>query len=237
VKFGNIDNNYDCADSGEPRPGGGNKPCRQLYKRLHAYPMKGDKVDVTNPKDVIQSAMSNLTNVRSAGLAALFDISLGTFNGEGEDPVTALSMPVFMIQDAIDSMKKIKDIGEKVAEEKKKDLILLILSIVLMVLPFVGEAGGALFGGAAMVGRVALIISEAGNAALGIEQIVGDPLSAPFVLIGMLAGIGGAGGRPAYEAAADARRMMKPEMIAKFPTSFIGKDSLIQKITALCVKK
>jgi hypothetical protein len=50
----------------------------------------------------------------------------------------------------------------------------------------VGEALGTAFGGVAMIGRVALLIGEAGNAALTVYNIVEDPLSVPFAILGLV---------------------------------------------------
>ncbi|GFF46216.1 hypothetical protein IFM58399_07743 [Aspergillus lentulus] len=90
-------------------------------------------------------------------------------DGSATDAVVAYSMPVLQLAEAISSMRDIKDIGEKVKEETKKDLIFKILSIVFMVIPFVGEALGPLIGSAA-VARIALLIGEAGNGALTVAR-------------------------------------------------------------------
>jgi chitinase len=150
-------------------------------------------------------------------------------------------MPVFMLQEAVASMKSIKDIGQKAHGEMKKHLILMILNIVLMVLPFAGEALGAIFGGAAAVARIALIISEAGNTALTVEDIISDPQSAPFAILGLLAGLGGrAAGkadRDLLSEAATARRSLKEGDLAKFSDSFRHSDGLTQQILKTCKKR
>jgi hypothetical protein len=81
-------------------------------------------------------------------------------------------------------MVTIKDIGANAKAEKQKSLILEILGIILIFIPFVGEGLGAAFAGAAWIARIATLIGEVGNAALGIQQIVDDPLSAPVVILG-----------------------------------------------------
>lgn len=148
------------------------------------------------------------------------------------DAVVADSMPIFQLTDAINNMKDIKDNGEKAKEESKRNLIFKILTIVFMVIPFVGEAIGPLVGSAAAVARIALLIGEGGNPALTVADIIKDPTSAPFAILGLIAGGVGAGaGRPtALQKASMARGLMKDNDLAKFPQSFKDKDALIQKM-------
>jgi hypothetical protein len=152
------------------------QPCSKLYHRWKNAPIsvnKGDvssslskqaskidwwftflspaKIKVANPKTVIEAAMPNMTALADTLMVAYFDLALHINEAEGADIVSAASMPIFMLQQAIDIMQQIKDIGSKIVEENKKRLIALILSIVLMTIPFIGEAGGALFGGVAMI--------------------------------------------------------------------------------------
>jgi chitinase len=245
VKFADYTAPYSCAsDFSDDRPGGGNHPCRRLTHKYHGFPMKADNVQVANPKDIIQAAMPNITSLQNIMLGAGINMALGLYSNDTEDAVQASALPVFMLQDAVDSMKNIKDIGAKVAAEKKKSLILEILSIVLIVIPFVGEAVGAIFGGAAMIARIALIIGEVGNAALSIESIVADPLSAPFAILGLLAGgLGGGAGRAGrieedlFSEAAAARRAMKADDIGKFSQAFQKKDATVEQIVKACKRR
>jgi chitinase len=77
-----------------------------------------------------------------------------------------------MIQDALDNMRGVKKIGDEFAEAKKRQHILKILTIVLLVLPFVAPEIGTAFGGPAMAARIALIIVKVGNVAVGVEDII-----------------------------------------------------------------
>ena len=141
-------------------------------------------------------------------------------------------MPIFQMSEAISSMKEIKDIGAKAAADAKRNLIFKILTIIFMVLPFVGEALGPLVGSVAAIARIALLISEAGNVAITIADIVADPSSAPFAIMGLIAGTAGAGaGRAgALEKASVARGLFKDSDLAKFPKGFRDKDALIQQM-------
>jgi len=203
--------------------------------------MNSGNVNVANPKDIIEAAMGNITAMSGALLGAWGAMKLGYWEGDMSTGPTAAAMPVFMIQEAVESMKKIKEIGKEFDEQQRKEKILFILNIVLMVLPFVGEGFGAIFGGAAAVARVAALLAETGNAAVSVYQVIEDPSSAPIVLIGMLVGIGG-GGRgkttpQKFKEAASARALLKPEQLAKFSEAFRKKNIHIETITKACARR
>ncbi|KAJ6784672.1 hypothetical protein PWT90_00415 [Aphanocladium album] len=248
ITFGTKEEPYVCADpSGDAplRPGGGAAtPCHRLTHTLKNYPTKIDDKDihVGNPKKFIEASMTNITALQDSLLSSYAAVGLGVYS-EGKtdvseiDPVTAYAMPVLQLQQSIDSMRDIKDIGEKAKEEKKKQLIMTILTVVFMVLPFVGEALGPIVGAASSIARIALIISEAGNAAISIKDIVDDPTSAPFAMLGFIVGAAGAGAGGSrltkVETLGDAaavRGALKAEDLAKFPARFRELDSQVQKI-------
>merc|ERR1712225_77922 len=181
-------------------------------------------IQVGNPKDLINASMNNVTALQTSILSSYLDVGL-TFYDDGDnggspiDAVVAYSMPIFQLAEAISSMKDIKDIGEKAKEESKRNLIFNILTIVFMVIPFVGEAIGPLIG-------------EAGNAALTVADIIKDPSSAPFAILGLIAGGAGTGSKrqAALQKASMARGLLKNTDLAKFPQRFRDKDALIQKM-------
>ncbi|KAJ3499458.1 hypothetical protein NLG97_g299 [Lecanicillium saksenae] len=239
-----TDRSY-CADDGGgdiPRPGGAvSRPCRHLTHKLVNYPRKGDdsKIKVGNPKKMIEASMPNITALGTSLLSSYAAMSFGVYGGDVTnasevDPFVAYAMPVFQLQTAIESMKDIKDIGEKAKEEKRKKLIMTILTFVFMAIPFVGEALGPIIGSAAAIARIALIISEVGNAALTVADIVEDPTSAPFAILGLIAGVGGGTGKvskvEALGEASKARGLMKGDDLAKFPARFRELDGYVQKI-------
>lgn len=235
----------DCADDGGDdlrRPGGAvSRPCRHLTHKLVNYPRKGpdSKIKVGNPKKMIEASMPNITALQTSLLSSYASLSFGVYDGgvtnvSDLDPINAYAMPVFQLQTAIESMKDIKDIGEKAKEEKRKKLIMTILTFVFMAIPFVGEALGPIIGSVAAVARIALIISEVGNAALTIADIVDDPASAPFAILGLIAGVGGGTSKvskvEAISEASAARGLMKADDLAKFPARFKELDGYTQKI-------
>ncbi|KAL7957397.1 hypothetical protein V8C34DRAFT_314937 [Trichoderma compactum] len=134
---------------------------------------------------------------------------------------TWVTVGLDIYRDATVSMKEIKDIGERAKEEKKKrELILKILTFVFMALPFVGEALGPVVGSATALASIAILISEAGNAAVTIADIIKDPTSAPFAMLGLIVGATGGGKLSKTEGlqqASKARSLMKAADLAKFP--------------------
>ncbi|RKL01467.1 hypothetical protein BFJ71_g5244 [Fusarium oxysporum] len=145
------------------------------------------KIVVLNPKAIIEEAIPKTDDLAELLYETYMDSLNEDLDASGADAVTAFSMPVFMLEDAIKSIKSVKEIGEKQKETKTRELVLSILSIVFAVIPFAGTAASAL-GGAAMIARAGLIIGEAGSAALSIVDIVDDPASAPFAVLGLLIG-------------------------------------------------
>ncbi|KAI8297899.1 Mutanase [Colletotrichum sp. SAR11_59] len=239
ISFGNWQQTTDseCADAPDWRPKTPKISCRKqlLYKK--GIPVSSNNVKVSNPKDVIEAAMPSIGDLSMRVLNMYVMAGLGYAEDTG-DMVTAVAMPVLMLEGVIENMKQIKSIGAEQREREKKALILEILSIVLFVLPFAGEIVGAAFGGAAMVARIATLIGEVGNAALTIESIVSDPVSAPFAVLSLLIGpYGGASERTSSQAiaeAAAARRALSGEKISLFGLSFVAQDAKIQKIVNVC---
>lgn len=237
ISFGTTTDRSLGADPGEMpvRPGGGvSPPCRHLTHTLVNYPRKvsDSKIKVGNPEKMIEASMPNITALQDSLLSSYASLSFGVYgadvsNATDTDPVVAYAMPVFQLQTTIESMediKDIKDIGEKACEEKKKKLIRTILTFVLM----------AIIGSAAAIARIASIISEVGNAALTVADMIEDPASAPFAILGLIAGVGGGTGKMSKEEAlskaSSARGLMKADDLAKFPARFEELDGYVQKI-------
>jgi hypothetical protein len=135
-------------------------------------------------------------------------------------------------------MNEIKKFGAEIMEANKKRLILLILSIILMVVPIIGEAGGALFGGITMVSRIAALLDVVGNTGLTAYDIVQDPESAPFAIMGLVMGFG-AGRRSegdAFGEAGKARKGISRSDIAKLGDKFAENDRKVQAVINACIR-
>ncbi|KAL6864496.1 hypothetical protein J3F83DRAFT_715779 [Trichoderma novae-zelandiae] len=224
IAWGDRDKNYDCAAEAEDMPrrpyGNGNMPvCRRIYRRRRNVPVKAsdDDIVMANPKEMVENAWTNITALQESLLATFAEVAFDMFQDATVqvpelDAVVALAMPVLQLAESINRMKDIKDIGERVMQEKKRELIFKILTIVFMALPVVGEA----------LGPPPLLVSETGNAAVTIADIAKDPASAPFAMLGLIVGGGGGGGgklsrTESLGEASKARSLMKAADLAEFP--------------------
>lgn len=186
-----------------------------------------DQIDVPNPKDVISKALPQIQNLQVALSATWADIMLGMWEGKDDDATQALSMPVFMIVQAVNSMQQVKDIGEKAEEEEKKDLILTIVTALLLFVPFIGDVAEAVVD-MAWLGRALALISDAGNVALTAIDIVSNPEGAPILILNML--LAGNSRTPkGFADMARSRRAIKPEDLSMMGALFKANDDKLQK--------
>ena len=262
VKFGNVDYVYHCKSGdlhgpGGPGRGGRNissvdddsdplskRQCENEDRHELGRPLKADKVDVANPKKIVEAAVPNLGLLRGGLVAQWTSMALGTWGGNNEEAAQVAAQPVFMIVQAIESMKKIRELGLEYKEEedkkKQKELILLIVTLVLFFIPVVGEASAALGFTTATVARIALMIGFVGDAALTAISVVDDPLIAPIAALGMLVGVGGAAARTpgrVAELAKGQRAMRASGIVSKMGDLFKRNDDLLQKVANVCRKK
>lgn len=252
IAFGNRDKDYECRttvnEATQRRPGMGNTgappPCSRYYMKRHNVPIKADdsKINIPSPKEMITSILPNITVLKDTMVTTSALVSLGIYddtpNGDNVmDAIVGYSLPVLQLAESVDSMKTVKDIGEKAHDEARRTLILSIISYILMALPFVGEAIGPVVGSATALARIALLVSQAGTVAVTIADIIKDPTSAPFEILGLILSSGFSGGgarltrQDALGKSAKARLLMKEDDLQKFSQSFRDKDALVQKIS------
>ncbi|TDZ17905.1 Mutanase [Colletotrichum orbiculare MAFF 240422] len=244
VKFGLDTSIKKCESSGtsagEIKTGAGTRPCRTYTQKREGFPMQGDDVEVPNPKEIIEAALPGIDSLSTVVASTYFGMATESHTAEEEDILISVAMPVYMLQSGIESMKEVKKIGAEVQKRDQERLIVMVLSIVLMVIPFVGEALGAVFASVAWVARLALLIGEAGNVALTVYDIVKDPASAPFAILGMLVGPMGLpskGERVAFKQAGDTRRALKSGDLKLFGTEFVAKDTKVQNFLSNTCRK
>ncbi|OAA54596.1 killer toxin subunits alpha/beta [Niveomyces insectorum RCEF 264] len=183
-----VEDMTDECDQFSDHLGGG---CPGFSQVNYGFPVRGPNVVVPNPKDVVEKAGAGIDALRDELDDKTFDLILDAWDSDNPDDIAqALALPVFMVADAVDSMQQVKAIGKQVQDEKKKDLILEILQGVLFLIPFVGEAAGALGRIGASIARLLLAFDQLANAGLGVYSIVEDPSMAPVAIMGMLMGAG-----------------------------------------------
>ncbi|KAI0540897.1 hypothetical protein GGR58DRAFT_511384 [Xylaria digitata] len=157
--------------------------------------------DVTDPKEVISKALGKLKNIDLA---------------QWEKPnelVDALSIPILMVQQAVDAMEEVKETAEAIIEAERKETIALFLGAIFFIVPLAGEALAA--AGLATLGRYIALIGEGAGFGEGIYDIASDPDSLPLAIFDLV--LGGAGIR-------DAAKVGKA---AKYRDDFRPKDGML----------
>lgn len=105
--------------------------------------------------------------------------------GSADDAVDALTLPVFMVEDAVKNMDKIKDVADKIDAEKRKMIILAFLSAIFFFVPFVGQVVGSI-AALANIGRIISLAGAVGNAALEIFSIVDNKDNLPLAIMSII---------------------------------------------------
>lgn len=206
--------------------------CWTFDLAIEGYPTLKSDFEVPNPKDVVDEVLPNLAKLEDQLTAAIFDISLGIWEGNNADVVEVLSMPVFMMVQAVEGMATAKEIGDEVEEEEEKNLILTIITAVLFFVPVVGQFSAAAAG---LVGlaRAFAAAGAAGSLAMTIVDIIENPEAAPMAIASML--LGGRIRTPKnFADAAAARRAMSDAMRGNVGDVFKKHDDTLQRVLAAC---
>lgn len=229
IKWEDFDSYPEC----EGLPG----DCVEVHQWRKNFPRKADSITVTDPKEVWESALPEIDNLKNKFSETLLSVGLSIYDPEHneEDAAIALAVPVQMLAQAVQHMADVKEIGAEIEERKKKELILLIVSLVLMVVPFLSEVGFSIAGMAAMA-RFAFIGGEIANGALSVADIIDDPSSAPFAIMGMVLGAAGKGlkNEDAFAKAASARKVMDDVHVGAMGKTFKEIDDKVQTALKSC---
>jgi len=122
-------------------------------------------------------------------------------------------------------MSAVKAIGAQEAKAKKIALITEILSIIFIFVPFLDEVAPAIIA----ANGVFHIAGAAGNVALGIQQIISAPASAPVAILGILTA-GGLRNADDFSKMAKVRREISGNDLEKIGTKFKKMDADFQVI-------
>lgn len=210
------------------------------YDSWNNFPVKAadSAITVDNPQDVWTNASSNLAALPSQIDSTFMDLLFGNWGGSGLDTVQVYALAVSMASQAILAMEQVKAIGKTQKEEEKNRLIGWIVTAVLMIVPFVGEEAAAA-AGLASAARAIAIAGGAANLGYDISVVVGEPGSAPFLILGWLMGAGGVArldrNAESFSKMAATRKGMTDE-ISKLGSIVDDTANTIQKITRSCTK-
>lgn len=210
--------------------------CTDGMIMLEDFPQAADNTTFANPKDIISQSNGKFDQLELDIAQTWTEMMFGFWDGEDEEAVEALSLPVFMLAQTVESMEQVKQLGkdEKQYEDSKKtELILMILTAILMVVPFAREFVGEV-AGLAWLAEVAVVVDVVGNTALGVYDIVKNKDHPEMVVLNLL--LGAAGGRGKlrsgenYSNAASKRREFGVEDVGKFGAVFKRYDDGLRKV-------
>ncbi|KAJ4996385.1 chitinase [Colletotrichum sp. SAR 10_66] len=183
---------------------------------------------VVNPKDDVKKALEMVGGLKDGLDVMELEMRAGQFDGVAGDVVDAVALPVFMVEESIKSMQHVAELGKDLEEQEKKALIMMFLMAVFFIMPAVGSVVGSL--GFSTLGRVLMLLGEAGSLGQGIYGVVEDPESAPFLIFSLIMGANGLRDVGKVAKAARARRSMTTEQIGKLGPGIQGRLTTIDKV-------
>ncbi|RBQ71063.1 hypothetical protein VDGD_07000 [Verticillium dahliae] len=205
---------------------------KNIYYHDIPMPKAAKDIEVPDPKEIIRIARENMANITDAFDDIYTAIGFEDWSGGYDNAVEVLSVPVFMLEDAVASMNTVKEIGKDWKEEQEKNLILQIIEGVLFLLAFVGPVVGSLGRVGAALGRLIMAIEGAGAAGLGVYAIIEDPSSAPLaILLTIMGELGGPAGRSGRFAGLNAKKNeMSPKQKENMGKSYATNTPKVQSI-------
>lgn len=189
--------------------------------------------DVANPKDVVQKALNSANNIQQQLNDILVNLKLDAYYGDASELVDAISIPVLMIADAVDSMGQVETVADKITEEKKKALILAFISAILFFIPIAGEFLGPELAGLA---TILAVVSAAGDTALGVYSIVEDPKNPLLGIISIILSPLALTNLSKISQAAGLRRGMSDADIVRLGGKIGSRMQTIRKVIGKCSK-
>lgn len=190
---------------------------------------------VVNPKDVVQAAMAKHGEITAQLEDAARLFKYNAYEGDPAAYLDAITLPVAMVTDAVKQMSKIDEIGEKIEEQKKKQIIIAVFSALLFFIPIAGQVVGSVAGMSGLaalavsfgvIGDIAMgaytLINEKDNPVGGILQIV----LAPAALFDL----------PAIARASQLRRGMDTTALTKLGRTVETSAHILQKAYGVCKK-
>ncbi|KAL4820368.1 hypothetical protein BDW67DRAFT_172610 [Aspergillus spinulosporus] len=194
------------------------KHCEDTYWDYNfPVPTGYNEEDVVNPKDVVSEAYDKL----KALLPQLDDL------------IDAVSMPVLMVSDAIESMQSIAEIAEEIEEAKAKAILFAFLGAIFFFVPVIGEVMGAV-SSLTSIGRIVSLPGATGNVVLDVYTILDDPENAPLAIFSLVLTPLALLDVVKVGQAARARRGMPASDVAKLGDRITARLNIISKLKDRC---
>ncbi|KAH6624703.1 glycoside hydrolase superfamily [Chaetomium sp. MPI-SDFR-AT-0129] len=173
---------------------GGTGMCYNYNKVHWGFPIGKSEFKMPNPKAVVDEARKTFDTIWDEYDDMYMMLGLDMFEGSPADTVEVLAMPVFLLADAVASMKEVKRIGQDEKLRRTKELVLQIVEGILFLIPFVDAALGSLGRIGVGMARILIAVEGIGNGGPTIYPVVGDPEMLPVAILTMVLGGIGAGG-------------------------------------------
>lgn len=221
VKFGDKVINHPCSTAN----------CTSTRYEWNNRPQEADNITIPNPKEIISKSLPGYRALQSTISGFYFEMQLGIMSGVCADVVSVMNMPVSMAVQAVEAMHQVAIVGEEAEKREKEKLILEILTVVFLVIPFVGELLGPELGATmAVLGRIVQLIGAVGNAGIAFYDIAKEPTTAPMEILGMLVGGKGGFGRSSEDMTkmTKLKRGIKDEDLKKIGGKFKKSDDTIK---------
>ncbi|KAH8893931.1 glycoside hydrolase, partial [Thozetella sp. PMI_491] len=153
----------------------------------HNYPIVDGytRDDVLDPKKLVSSGYDKLKDLGPDMGTVAEMVQKEAFSGDSGDIVDAVSIPIFMVQDAVRQMTTIDDTVDKWNADKRKSIILAFLSAVFFFVPIVGEVIGAIAAFAG-IARIIAILGTLGEIATDIYSMVDDKDNIPLGILSIV---------------------------------------------------
>lgn len=233
TKIDNYDRGVDCAPHNHPGDG---DECWDTGMDFSIPVINGYGAgDVANPKDLFNKALQNVTGLDTQLDGVLTDLRAGVYAGNANDLIDSISIPILMIEQSTENMQNVEETADKIDEEKKKAIILGVISAILFIVPAVGEVIGSV-AEAADVAAIITTLGVAGNTAMDVYAIVDDPQSAPLAIFSLVMEPSALASVAQISRAANLRRGMSDADVAKLGGKMAGRLATVRKVTGVCRK-
>ncbi|KAK4121247.1 hypothetical protein N657DRAFT_692330 [Parathielavia appendiculata] len=117
---------------------GGMGMCFNFDKEHRGSPTAKSNFDVLTPKTVVDEVGKNFDTMMAPYESMYMMLGLDLFEGSPVDAAAVLAMPLFLLKDAVSSMKEVKKVGQEERDRRAKELIFKIPEGIIFLIPFVG---------------------------------------------------------------------------------------------------
>ncbi|KAK7414551.1 hypothetical protein QQX98_006578 [Neonectria punicea] len=171
---------------------------------------------ITNPKDLVKTALDRVDEAGGDLATVAFRVASGDYVREtfAEDPVDAIAMPTFMVEESIRYMEEVVETAKEIEADKAMLFLINFLSAIFMILPVLGTTLGNM--GMAQLGRVMVLVGELGGTGLAIRDVVIAENTAPLLVFSLIMSARSIRDSTRVVQAAKIRRGMTPKEVSVF---------------------